>query len=79
MPSPVRIDEVAQRRAPGLGEVGDWAPPCCLEQLGPVKEWRLARRFSIPESFKDFRLFKCRQMFFLVVPGLMDDSARSLH
>lgn len=79
MPSPVRIDEVAQHRAPGLGEEGDWAPPCCLEHLGPLKGWRQARRFSIPKAFEGLRLFKCRQMFFLVVPGLMDPSARSSH
>lgn len=75
MPPPIRVDEVTQRRLPKRGEIGEWAPPCCLEQLGSVKEWRLARLFSIPESFESLRLFKCRQMFFLVVPGLMDVSA----
>lgn len=75
MPPPVRLDEVAVRRTPNLGSVGEWAPPCCIEQLGALRAWRPAEHPTHPVSIEGLRLFKCRQMFMLVVPGLMDSSA----
>jgi hypothetical protein len=75
MPTPIPLDEVAVRRTPKLGKMGEWAPPCCIEQLGALGEWEPAERASLPASLEELRLFKCRQMFVLVVPGLVDSSA----
>jgi hypothetical protein len=75
MPRPVRMDEVARRRSPKLGKTGNWAPPCCIEQLGALREWTLAEGQTLPEALEGLRLFKCRQMFLLVVPGLVDTEA----
>jgi hypothetical protein len=62
---PLREEDVALR--PRAGGPGDLAPPCAVERLGPVESWR-----QDPGPLSGLRLFKCRQMFLLVVPGLFD-------
>ena len=78
MPSPRPIDEIMTRMHPKLGRVGDLAPPCAIEQLGTVEAWMEAHNVCYPDVIKPLRLFKCRQMFLLVVPGLEDISSQEI-
>ena len=55
------------------GNPGDLCPPCAKQQLGAVSNWQGHNGQNFPEEFLSLRLFKCRQWFWLVVPGLRDD------
>ncbi|KPK90117.1 MAG: hypothetical protein AMJ88_16605 [Anaerolineae bacterium SM23_ 63] len=70
MPKPQPLDEAKVSMHPKLGRVGDVAPPCVVEQLGPLREWRRREGVRYPSDLSPLRLYKCRQMFLLVVPGL---------
>jgi hypothetical protein len=72
MPQPTALDEVTARRLPELGQPGDLAPPCAVQHLGRLGNWRQGE-VDHAEELRDLRLFKCRQMFLLVVPGLRHD------
>lgn len=72
MPRPVRLDEVSARRQPELGNAGDWAPPCAARQLGALADW-LGDSQPVPDRFGRLRLFRCKQMFLLVVPGIVNE------
>jgi hypothetical protein len=70
MPKPRPLDEMRARLHPELGRVGDLVPPCVVGQLGPLWAWRRKEGVRYPFDLSPLRLFKCRQMFLLVVPGL---------
>ena len=57
---------------PELGCAGDLVPPCAVEQLGCLERWQARSKSKYPEALWDLRVFKCRQMFLLVIPGLRD-------
>lgn len=78
MPTPVPIDEFSAQRLPGRGAVGDLAPPCAVQHLGRLADWEAEREARYPVELGPLRLFKCRQMFLLVVPGLKDDQAKEI-
>jgi hypothetical protein len=78
IPSPRPLDELMTKMHPTLGRVGDLAPPCVIEQLGTVEAWMEAHNVHYPDVIKPLRLFKCRQMFLLVVPGLKDISPQEI-
>jgi hypothetical protein len=70
MPKPRPLDEMRAQLHPELGQVGDSVPPCAVGQLGPLWAWRRNGGVRYPSDLDQLRLFKCRQMFLLVVPGL---------
>lgn len=72
MPRPRAIDARTARRWPERGQAGDLAPPCSVVQLGSLGEWLGGRPGGYPERWMGLRLFRCRQWFLLVVPGLHD-------
>jgi hypothetical protein len=78
MPYPRPLDEIKAEMYPKLGHFGDFAPPCAIEQLGTVEAWMEAHNIRYPDVVKPLRLFKCRQMFLLVVPGLKDISPQEI-
>jgi hypothetical protein len=61
-----------------LGQVGDLAPICALEQLGSLEKWQENIGATYLSQFLPLRVFKCRQMLMLIVPGLRDDEASVL-
>ena len=72
MPKPQPLDEVKVSMHPKLGCVGDLVPPCAIEQLGPLQAWRRGEGVRYPSDLGPLRLYKCRQMFLLIVPGLTE-------
>ena len=56
------------------GQPGDLAPVCAKSSLGPVERWQGHRGLNYPNHLNPLRLFKCRQWFWIVVPGLRDDA-----
>jgi hypothetical protein len=75
MPRPRQIDVRAARFAPGRGSVGDLAPPCALQALGSLASFLGAKAASFGPKLQPLRVFKCRLMYLLVVPGLRDEKA----
>lgn len=72
MPSLQPIDAGSARRWPERGRAGDLAPPCAAVQLGSLAGWLGARTGGHPDHLLGLRLFRCRQWFLMVVPGLHD-------
>jgi hypothetical protein len=69
IPQPQPLDELKASMVPMLGRIGDLVPPCVVEQLGPLREWRKCEGAWYPTDLRQLRLYKCCQMFLLVVPG----------
>ncbi|OGO08373.1 MAG: hypothetical protein A2Z66_11970 [Chloroflexi bacterium RBG_13_66_10] len=75
MPLPQQIGAEAHRSGPERGNLGDLAPPCALQALGDLTSFMGARSPAFPPDLQPLRVFKCRLMYLLVVPGLRDDRA----
>ena len=73
MPRPKPIDEASK---PKLGHFGELAPPCAVESLGILEAWQRAGEVRYPEELGLLKVYKCRQMFLLVVPGLTGDQLK---
>jgi hypothetical protein len=52
------------------GRPGALCPPCVKQQLAHLGHWQGHGKQSFPQELLPLRLFKCRQWFWLVVPGL---------
>ncbi|NIS82368.1 MAG: hypothetical protein GTO14_19660 [Anaerolineales bacterium] len=70
MPAPQPLVEIELYGRPELGRIGELAPPCAIEQLGDLASWQGSEGIAYPEHLSALRIFKCRQMFLLVVPGI---------
>lgn len=70
MPYPQPLVEIETHARPQLGKTGDFAPPCAIEQLGNLATWGENSSLVFPQTFLTLRIYKCRQMFLLVVPGI---------
>ena len=70
MPRPIPIEEASKTK---LGQIGELLPPCVVESLGHLETWQPAGEFRYPEELGLLKVYKCRQMFLLVVPGLKGD------
>ena len=70
MPQPKPIDEASKSK---LGQSGGLAPPCAVESLGNLEAWQGAGEVRYPEELGSLEVYKCRQMFLLVVPGLREN------
>jgi hypothetical protein len=55
------------------GGPGELAPPCALQALGPLSQFAGEKASHYPPELQPLRVFKCRKLFLLVVPGLRDD------
>jgi hypothetical protein len=78
MPGLKKLEVNPSGQASRLGQVGDLAPLCALEQLGSLGKWQENIGETYPSQFLPLRVFKCRQMLMLIVPGLRDDDASAL-
>lgn len=60
------------------GQPGDLCPPCAKQQLAHLGHWVGHLNGKYPAGLLPLRLFKCRQWFWLVVPGLHDNAPKRL-
>jgi hypothetical protein len=75
MPGLVRLVFDENYHGSRLGMNGDFVPRCALEQLGSLANWQLIIGEKYPHRYWHFRVFKCRQMLMLIVPGIRNDQA----
>src|ERR1039457_1121351 len=75
VPRPVPLCAESPNYSVDKGQPGDLCPPCAKQQLGALAHWQghIGQRF--PKELTELRLFKCRQWFWLVIPGLYDSEA----
>jgi hypothetical protein len=73
MPRPARIEAGDIRSEEERGHLGDLAPPCAIQALGSLRAFLGARSAGSDAGLLSLRVFKCRMMYLLVVPGLRDD------
>lgn len=60
------------------GQSGDLCPPCAKQQLANLGHWQGHGKQQFPKELLSLRLFKCRQWFWFVVPGLHDDDPKKI-
>jgi hypothetical protein len=78
MPDVIPLDPAASNYTLDKGQPGDLCPPCAKQQLANLQHWQGHGRQQFPEELLPLRLFKCRQWFWLVVPGLRDAQPTTL-
>lgn len=78
MPDPVPLDPNNPTYTIDKGEPGDLCPPCVKQQLSHLGHWQGHGKQQFPEHLLSLRLFKCRQWFWLVVPGLQHENPKVL-
>ena len=72
MPLVARLTADHPRYTVDKGRPGDFCPPCAKQQLGYLGHWQGYRGLAFPAELLGLRLFRCRLLFWLVVPGLYD-------
>jgi len=78
MPNPAPLNADDAMYSIDKGQPGDLCPPCASHQLASLEHWQGYKGQSYPEHLLPLRLFKCHQGFWLVVPGLRDDSSEAI-
>jgi hypothetical protein len=69
-PAPVPLSAESPNYSIDKGKPGDLCPPCAKQQLGSLGHWQGHVGQTFPRELLELRLFKCRQWFWFVVPGL---------
>lgn len=75
MPDPVLLNGDDPTYSIDKGQPGDLCPPCALHQLSSLGHWQGYKGQRYPEHLLPLRLFKCKMGFWLIVPGLQDDTS----
>jgi hypothetical protein len=78
IPDPVNLSKEDSTYTVDKGNPGELCPPCAKQQLGALGHWQGHNNQDLPEELLALRLFKCRQWFWLVIPGLRDDKPTDL-
>ena len=78
MPGVITLDPTASNYVIDKGQPGDLCPPCGKQQLASLQHWQGHGRQQFPDELLPLRLFKCRQWFWLVVPGLCDSDPTTI-
>lgn len=78
MPLPRPLDESDPLYSRDKGEPGDLCPPCAKQSLAHLGHWQGHGKQTFPEELLPLRLFKCRMWFWLTVPGLYEDDAKTI-
>lgn len=76
LPQPLQVDAPTYSIDKGLP--GDLCPPCCKQVLGSLGDWHGHHGRRYPDDLHALRLFKCRQWFWVVVPGLKHDNPQTI-
>ena len=71
IPEPHPLDAADPSYTVDKGQQGDLCPPCAKQQLVHLGHWHGHGNQQFPEHLSQLRLFKCRQWFWLVIPGLL--------
>ena len=79
IPDPVPLSADDPSYTIDKGQPGDLCPPCAKQQLANLSHWQGHGRHEFPAEMLPLRLFKCRQWFWLVVPGLCDSEPTRLY
>jgi hypothetical protein len=74
IPAPQPLSQNELDYTTDKGQPGDLCPPCAKQQLSSLGHWQGYAQQEFPTHLLPLRLFKCRMWFWLVVPGLYDDS-----
>ncbi|HEX6290929.1 MAG TPA: hypothetical protein VFZ66_17220 [Herpetosiphonaceae bacterium] len=74
IPAPQPLDPAADGYTIDKGQPGDLCPPCAKQQLTHLGHWQGHGGQTFPDDLLELRLFKCRQWFWLVIPGLTDET-----
>jgi hypothetical protein len=74
IPKPQPLDADDPTYSIDKGRPGDLCPPCAKQQLAHLGHWQGHGKQQFPTELLPLRLFKCRQWYWLVVPGLRDDA-----
>lgn len=69
-PAPLNLEDSTYTA--DKGNAGDFCPPCAKQNLSSLGHWQNAAQPDFPQELLQLRLFKCRQWFWFVVPGLRD-------
>jgi hypothetical protein len=78
IPDPVPLDPNSPDYTVDKGRPKDLCPPCAKQQLSTLAHWESDKtRYS--DQLLPLRLFKCRQWFWLVIPGLLDSNPTALN
>lgn len=72
IPDPAPLDPKDSTYSKDKGRAGDLCPPCAKQHLSSLGHWQNSAHPDFPSELLELRLFKCRQWFWLVVPGLKD-------
>ena len=72
MPDVIPLDPTDSSYTTDKGQPGDLCPPCAKSQHASLQLWQVPSRQQFPAGLLPLRLFKCREWFWLVVPGLYD-------
>jgi len=72
IPDPIPLQLSDANYSTDKGMPGDLCPPCAKQQLSNLGHWQKHGARQFPEHLLPLRLFKCRQWFWLVIPGLKD-------
>ena len=69
LPPPKQEEEHGLAEFPAVAPI-ELTPACVIQDLGRLRNWRGKVALVYPKEFENERLFKCRQMFLLVIPGI---------
>ena len=72
-PLPQRLGESDSTISPEKNSNNGLTPPCAIMQLGRLEDWRNVVG-EYPRDMHGLLVFKCKQMFLFVIPGLREDS-----
>lgn len=72
IPEPLPLNADDSNYTADKGQPGDLCPPCVKQQLANLGHWQGHGKQQFPKELLSLRLFKCRQWFWLVMPGLQD-------
>jgi len=79
IPAPVPLDGNDASYSADKGNIGDLCPPCAAQQLANLGHWQGYKGQMYPDELLPLRLFKCRQGFWLVIPGLLDSEPTKIN
>lgn len=78
VPRPRRLRQADLELPRDKGTAGEFAPPCATQALSSLGHGNGYQGQYYPGELLNLRLFKWRQGFWLVVPGLLDERADDL-
>lgn len=77
IPPPAPLDIRDDSYSIDKGKPGDLCPPCAKQQMSSLGHWQTGAN-RVPPHLSNLRLFKCRQWFWFVIPGLRDSNPTNI-